>query len=641
MLTASAAPSRFAIVGTAGHIDHGKSTLVKALTGTDPDRLPEERARGMTIDLGFAHLDLPGLRLAIVDVPGHERFVRTMVAGASGIDLAMLVVAADDGVMPQTLEHMDILDRLGVHHGVIVVSKADAVSSERLAEVAAAAKIAAQRTPLSDWPVVSVSATRGDRLDELRATLKRIAEGLPERADSRLFRLAIDRVFTVRGRGTVVTGSVMHGRVAPGDLLELLPRGLRCRAREVQTHGDLAAEVAAGQRVAVNLTGVERQQIERGDELATPGALVPTRYVDVRLHVGVRRAEPLRSHRRVRVCLGTREEMAVAVCLESDEIAPGASAFVQLRLARPVVAAYGQRMIIREENASGTVGGAVVVRAATSRLGPKPSIVETMRSMESSDPLVRLDTVLRQTGLSLPSPLRLASLTGLEPRAVEAHLETLRCDGRLLVVDGTEVPAAAIDDLCGRGLAHLERNHRRVPQAPGLLADRFIGWLDRRSSPAIARAALARLRTRGDVVVRGPFVALARFRPALAPEDERILQRVVDELADAGLDPPEFERLTVVAGLTPARTAALREWARSEPEIVQVSSHTFAHRSAAERVRQVVRELGGGGRRFRLADVRDALSLSRRCVLPWLEYLDRTGFTRRVGDERVLTEKAL
>lgn len=639
-MTAVEAPPRFAIVGTAGHIDHGKSTLVKALTGTDPDRLPEEKARGMTIDLGFAHLDLLGLRLAFVDVPGHERFVRTMVAGACGIDMAMLVVAADDGVMPQTLEHIEILDRLGVHRGVIVISKIDAVSAERVTEAAGAVRIETRGMPMCDWPVVVVSAIRGDGLDELHATLRRIAERLPARVGSSLFRMAIDRVFSVKGRGTVVTGSVLQGRVAAGDTLELLPRGALCRVREVQSHGDLAAAVEGGQRAAINLTGVEREQIERGDELATPGALVPTRYVDVRLRVGGRHAAPLPSHRRVRVCLGTREEMATAVCLESSSIAAGESALAQLRMAHPVVAGYGQRLIIREENAAGTVGGAIVLRTVTTRLRPAPDVVDTLHRMESDDPLVRLDAVLRQSGLKLPTAVRLASLAGLEPRAVKARLETLRRDGQLSRVDGDEIPVAAIEDLCGRGLAHLERFHLRMPRAPGLLTDRFVGWLERRSSSAIARAALARLRSRGEVVVHGPYAALAPFRPALAPDDAQLVRRLVDELAAAGIDPPEFERLAVVAGLTPARAAALREWALSEPDVVPIATHLLAHASAAERMREVVRELGRGGRKFRLADVRDALSLSRRCVLPWLEYFDRTGFTRRIGDERILTEKA-
>ncbi|MEE8169008.1 MAG: selenocysteine-specific translation elongation factor, partial [Phycisphaerae bacterium] len=311
--------TRYRILGTAGHIDHGKSRLVQALTGTDPDRLPEEQARGMTIELGFAHLDLPGrdgqpgVRLGIVDVPGHERFVRTMVAGATGIDLGLLVVAADDGVMPQTREHAEILHLLGVAHGVVAINKADLVDDERCDAVAEQIVEMTAGTPLHDWPIVRVSAATGSGLDALRDALADVLSAAPDARESAVFRLAIDRVFAVRGRGTVVTGSVLSGTVEPGATLALMPAGLTGRVREIQSHGTSAATVRAGQRAALNLTGIDRARITRGAEMATPRYLTPSRYVDANIHVSSRRERPLASFRRARVEMATWEHVALIV----------------------------------------------------------------------------------------------------------------------------------------------------------------------------------------------------------------------------------------------------------------------------------------------------------------------------------------
>ncbi len=627
---------RFAILGTAGHIDHGKSSLVRALTGIDPDRLPEEKARGMTIELGFAHLELPNARLGIVDVPGHERFVRTMVAGATGVDLAALVVAADDGVMPQTLEHMEILSFLGVERGVVVVSKCDVVTVDRVGEVARQVVEAARGTAIEGWRAIGVSNVRSDGLAELRSELARLVSGLPSRDSDGLFRMAIDRVFAVKGRGTVVTGSVLQGRAEAGQTLELLPSGIACKVREMQTHGESATVTAVGQRAAMNLTGVDREKIERGDELATPGALVASRYVDGRIRVSVRRERGLVSHRRVRVSMGTREEFAVAVCLEGEQIAAGLTGLVQLRFDGPMVAAHGQRFIVRDGNGEATIGGGAVLRPVSRRL--KGSVEETsaLARLESADAAERMEGVLAASGFQIPTAERLAVLAGVSVAIAARALVEARLGGALVKIGTIEAHRAGIDGLEERALAHLRRHHARNRQEPGVLVDRFVGWLEGRSAAGCGRALLARMREAGRVIVRGPYVSSREFRPALSADDAALVERLVAEIAAAGLDPPEWGKLKVVADLSRPRSAMLKELARTEARLVQVGPELIADAAAIARLKEAVGELGRGGRRFKLAEVRDALKLSRRAVLPMLEYLDRTGVTRRIGDERVL-----
>jgi len=628
---------RFAILGTAGHIDHGKSSLVRALTGVDPDRLPEEKARGMTIELGFAHLDLPEGRLGIVDVPGHERFVRTMVSGATGIDLAALVVAADDGVMPQTREHLEILDFLGVERGVIVVSKCDAATAERAVEVARQAREAGRGTAVERWRSVIVSAVRGDGLDALRSELGRLVAELDARRADGVFRMAIDRVFAVKGRGTVVTGSVLSGRVEAGQTLELLPHGEACKVREMQTHGEAATVAGIGQRAALNLTGIDREGIARGDELATPGALAASRYVDARVRISGRRERGLTNHRRVRISIGTREEIAVAVCLSEREVGAGESGLVQLRFMAPMVAGHGQRFIVRDENGQSTIGGGVVLRPVSRRLKASTSEAEKLGRLESPEAERRMDAVLAESGFVIPPAERLAVLSGVGWAEAANGLREARTSGAIEKIGAGEAHREAAAGLCERGLAHLMRHHARHAQEPGVLVDRFVGWLERRSGPLCGRVLLGRMRDAGQVVIRGPYVASCSFRPALSTEDSDLLERLVAELTAAGLDPPEWGKLKVVAGLSRQRSGKLLELARTDARLVQVGGELMVEAGAILRLKGTVRSLGEGGRRFKLAEVRDALKLSRRAVLPMLEYLDRSGMTRRVGDERVLS----
>jgi len=639
---------RFCILATAGHIDHGKSALVKALTGVDPDRLAEEKRRGMTIVLGFARLILPGadgtgepVQVGIVDVPGHERFVRTMVAGATGVDLGLLVVAADDGVMPQTREHVEILDLLGVTTGAITITKADVVPADRIEAVGAQIASLVAPTTLRDWPVVATSAKTGQGLDRLSGILSTLAARLPPLRESSVFRMAIDRVFPIHGRGTVVTGSVLSGKIAPGAPLELHPPGLPCKVREVQSHGESVPGAGSGQRAALNLTGLDRGAIERGMELATPGYLRKSRYIDARVRILPRKERPFLSRQRARVSMGTSENMAMLVVIGADRIEPGAEALVQLQFLEPVVAAFGQRFILRSYSAQTTVGGGTVIRPTSRRDRPAhPQTLASLRRSESADPTQRLAEAVRRAGFSTYTPQRLACEIGIEPSEVESLLaqmereETWKQIGTMRVHQDT---LAAIEQ---RALAYLNRHHAGKPTEPGLSKDRFVGWIEARTGPDLGRAIVHHLVAKGEITELGPYIAHRRFRSKLSGEDAALLETLVEEVARAGFDPPEWAKLDSLKGLSKPRAKVLADLAKVEPRLTSFGAGRYISSASLSRFKETVGELGRDGRKFKLADVRDGVGQSRRVVQPLLEYLDRVGFTRRIGDERILVGEA-
>lgn len=629
------------ILGTAGHIDHGKSSLVKALTGTDPDRLPEEQRRGMTIELGFAHLDVTAggqaFRFGIVDVPGHEKFVRTMVAGATGIDVALLVVAADDGWMPQTQEHADILDLLGVECGIVAVTKCDAVAPERVAAVRSEIAEQTRGRVLANWPVYETSARTGAGVDELRSALAEAAAALDAEEASSIFRLAIDRVFAVHGRGTVVTGSVLSGHVRPGDDLELLPPGAACKVREVQTHGQMVDDAVGGQRAALNLTGIDREAIDRGMELATPGYLAASRYLDARVRLLGSVERGLKSHRRVRLLIGTSEAMATLVLIGTESIGPGDAAFAQLRVHRPVVGGFGQRFILRDETATTTIGGGEIIRPQARRVRPKQAAtVTSFEAAASENAEVRLAEALRDVGFASAGETQLAGRIGVEPDAIAPLLRQLADSDALVTIGNGRVHRDTMGGILHRAEAMLQRHHASKPGEPGMQRDKLVGWIGARSAPNLGKALLAELESRGIVVERGPYRAHRDFRPTLSIEDETAMANIVKEIEAAGFDPPAWDKLKAVRAVSKQRARALADIAKTDPRLVSYAMGFFISAAAMDRFREAVASLGDNGRRFKLADVRDKSGQSRRVVQPLLEHLDRVGFTKRVGDERVL-----
>ncbi len=664
--------SRHLLLGTAGHIDHGKTTLVRVLTGTDTDRLPEEKARGMTIELGFAALEVgraggEAVRFGIVDVPGHERFVRTMVAGATGIDMVLLVVAADDSVMPQTREHVDILKLLNVRRGVVAITKCDLVDPEMPALVEEEVRELLAGSPLASAPIVPVSAHTGVGLDVLREALLAEAGQIEVRRTSGIFRLPIDRVFTVHGRGTVVTGSALSGTVTVGQALELLPARIPCRVRGLQTHSDNADLLHDGQRVAVNLAGIGREQIDRGDELATVGYLTPSEYLDVEITALSANAKALRHLQNVRLCMGTGECLVRLRLLGGGSgsnrgrrvfgLAPGDRGFAQLQSERPVVAEWHQRFILRDETDSRTVGGGLVLRPVSRRLQRADAAdIDGLGVLRSGDATARLEEIIRfarvgrfAKGRGQLDELSIASAAGISAEAIAPLLDQLIGQGRvrLLGDQGLLVPLATLDRCARQAIEKLAQFHRGHPDDPGYSLPSFEGWVKRRWGDEVGGFLVEHLLGTGGwradhpdcgrVRVIGRYCCLSEFAPKMSAEDERLLRAIIDEYRDAAFQPPSVTALRSTQSASSSRVTKLLKIATATGQLVRISPDLLMHPRCLEQLKARL-SAAFGAEGVTVAEVRTLIDSSRKYVVPVLEYLDKTGFTRRVGDRRLPAE---
>ena len=673
---AADAGRRYLLLGTAGHIDHGKTSLIKALTGVDTDRLPEEKLRGMTIELGFAHLEVgegaDAVCFGIVDVPGHEKFVRTMVAGATAIDVVLLVVAADDSVMPQTREHLDIVKLLGVRCGVVAVTKCDVVDAELAELVCEEVRDLLAGSPLEDAEMVKVSSTTGSGLDELKEALHRESHDVAERETSEVFRLAIDRVFSKHGRGTVVTGSATSGTVSIGDTLELLPSRKLCKVRGLQTHFDQADRLRLGQRVAVNLTGVEKGDVSRGDELASCGYFTPSRMIDVQLVALSSNAKPIKHLQQVRFCTGTKECFARVRLLGGVEQSPtpegvgsprvgsrraglrglaaGAQGFAQLESDEPLAAAWGQQFIIRDETDSRTLGGGMVLRPVSRRLNRTDQADDAgLTKLLDGDEADRLEEVIRfqrskqrATVGGQPDEMQLACAGGIAPQRISAVLQKLEQQNRLIALgDQRElVPAVMIEECCRLAVERLQHFHTKHVDEPGYPLDSFVGWLQQRWGESLGAHVFGQLKSgsRPTLQLLGRYCCLAEFAPKISSEEERLLKQMVAEFEAASFQPPAVAALKCAASASKSRVGKLIKIATATGELVQISPGIVVHAGRLdelkERMAREIRTRGG----LTVADIRTLIDSSRKYVVPLVEYLDKTGFTRRVGDQRVLVD---
>jgi len=635
----STLPDRHFILGTAGHIDHGKTSLIRALTGTDTDRLPEEKQRGMTIELGFAELVLGGAHFGVVDVPGHERFVKTMVSGATGIDLALLVVAADDSVMPQTIEHVEILKLLGVANMVVAITKIDAVAADMVELVSEDVRDLLSGSPFSGASLFPVSSVTNAGIAALRDGMAEAARSLTPRRRARPFHLAIDRVFSVQGRGTVITGSVQRGPVEEGDELEVWPGGVTCRVRDLQAHGVRRGSLLCGQRAAINLSGVARDALGRGSELATPGFLVPTRLVNVHLELLDSNAKPLKSTSIVRLGIGTCEVPVRVVLMGDDKhLQPGASGLAQLRSGTPLTCRHGQRFILRDETASRTVGGGVVLEPNARRGGVGDVDLKRLETLRTGSDMQRVEVVLAGQGFARPSALRLCALAGVELEALDDVFDELERQGLWRQVEGTDVYAVpqAVDAAGERLARRLARFHEHRPDQPGPAVETVIGWLERSCGKPVARPLYEGFVRRGRLKPFGRFVCLPEFAPKLSAADETVLAQLTDELRRAQYRPPALDGLSVAAGVDRKRLKRLATLAVAMGEIVQIDAKVYMDVQADQSLRAMLRAMIEANGGVTVAQFRERTNSSRKHVVPYMEYLDKVGFTRRVGDVRVL-----
>ncbi len=610
------------VIGTAGHVDHGKSLLVEALTGIDPDRLREEKARGMTIDLGFAWLTLPGGRsVSIVDVPGHERFIKNMLAGAGGIDLALLVVAADDGVMPQTREHLAILDLLDVRRGVVALTKRDLVADDWLAMVAADIEETLAGSTLAGSPIVPCSSLTGAGLDDLRQALADAVEGLPPKRDIGRPRLPIDRAFTIDGFGTVVTGTLIDGELAIGDEIELVPGGVRGRVRGLQTHRDKVEHAQPGTRTAVNVSGIAKDDLRRGLVLSRPGAVRATDVLDVRLRALAGLRHPLRHNMAVTFHCYADEANALVRLLEGNELRPGATAWAQIKLDAPVAAMRGDRFVLRTPN--DTVAGGVIADAAPRRhRRGDAAVLASLQVLLSNVPDAIYEAVTRRPLADAPS---LAASLALPREEVNAALLELGADGRIVVTgegSGARVMTAEyLRRLVSASTEMLDAYHAQHPLRTGMPREEL---RTRLGIEAAAFAQVAGLLT--DIRITGGTAARAGFAPSPTAEQQTRIDRYVAALRAPSGDAASGERLE------PELLAYLVETGRvvDAGDGVHVEAEAFT-----EMVRQVRAHIEQYGA-VTLAQARDLLGTSRRQAQALLEQMDRLRITRRAGDGRVL-----
>jgi selenocysteine-specific elongation factor len=634
--------ARDLVLGTAGHIDHGKTALVRALTGVDTDRLPAEKERGITIDLGFASLELDGIHLAVVDVPGHERFIRNMLAGASGLDLALLIVAADDSVMPQTREHLEILRLLGLSGGVIAITKCDLVDSSWLDLVEEDVRGLVCGSFLEGAPIVRTSTVSGQGLDLLRDALGRVSKAVGPRNDRGLFRIAIDRSFTVAGHGTVVTGTVASGWVSVGDELEWQPAGRSVRVRGLHRHDHPVERVGRGARAAINLVGVHHAEIRRGQELASPGYLAATRVLSVDVVALEGAVRPLRHRGRYKLHLGTAEVSAVLSLLEPDDPGTGGYRLAQLFVAEPIVSVHGQPFVLRDESPPATLGGGRVLQPAGRRLRRRDhAAIVGLGRLRSADPVERLRAVLALEGLAAPPERRLCALSGVSVDRLEECLAALARASALVELPvgprrTMPVLAEVAADLEDRALRALARLHAAHPRQSAIPRAQLAAALPDLANGALAAGLLDRLARSGKVVAGPRAVALKGYEPKLSQAERKLKSELSDAIKAGGMSPPDAAELTASAGHRGSVVAELLALLRDEARLVEINSSLYFDSEYELELRRRVQDRLQGGATITMAELRDLLGTTRKYAVPLGEYLDRVGVTARDGDLRRL-----
>ncbi len=632
------------VVGTAGHIDHGKTALVKALTGIDTDRLKEEKERGITIELGFAHLDLPGRRLGVVDVPGHERFIKAMVAGAGGIDLVILVIAADEGIMPQTREHLDICQLLGVRAGVVALTKADLVDADWLAMVTDEVRGALAGTFLAGAAILPVSARTGAGLAALRDEVGRLAAALPARSAAGAFRLPLDRVFTIRGFGTVVTGTILGGTVRVGDAVVVHPRGLEARVRGLEVHGAPTDQARAGMRCAVNLTGVAREDLARGDVLAHPGGVAPSHILDARFRYLASSKAALPRRGRVLLHHGTAQLMATLVLVDRAELEPGAEALVQLRIdaETPLAALPGDRFIARgfvvQEHYGTTLGGGEIVRVLAPKVRRQSGGAQELARMAEARGDARIALEVAGAGAAGLSAADLGRRLGLPPADIAAALARL-VDAGELVSAGDEVTtylhAAELARLDKQALDHLTAFHAAQPHKDGMSREELRARLPRALPPRFHDLIVDGLVRRGAVEVDRDLVR--RRKPgavATAAQSSPQADKLAGQLQRWGLEAPRPKDMPAEIGMPEPQIKIALDQLVSAKRAVKVKPDYYVDKAALDALRaRLIAHLDQHSQ-ITAQEWKELCGTTRKWSIPLAEYFDAEKVTLRVGDIR-------
>jgi selenocysteine-specific elongation factor len=625
------------IVGTAGHIDHGKTALVKALTGIDADRLEEEKRRGITIDIGFANLELPMpngeiLRLGFVDVPGHERFVRNMLAGVGGIDLVLLVVAADESIMPQTREHFDICRLLSVRRGITVLTKSDAVDAETLGVVRSEVEDFLRKSFLgAPSPIVAVSSLTGAGIDDLKRELVRVASEVPARDSTAIARLPIDRVFTMKGFGTVVTGTLVSGSIRKEDALELFPKGQQVRVRGIQVHGKSAEQAVAGQRTALNLAGASTEELSRGMMLAPVSAFQATPRVDVELSL-LPSAKPLKDRARVHFHSYTSETIAGVVLYGKKQVGPGESAFAQLRLSEATLLLPGDRFIIRQFSPVITSGGGVVIEnAPPKRVKNTGDYVQLLQTLRTEFQAGRLHARVLASGARGFVIAEAAARTGW----LKQQIILAAADPEIVRVEDVFISKAALDGVRKEMISALDAFHKQNALVEGMSKEELRGRFSD-VSPAVFEHIFAEALRAGKTEVAGELVRLAGRGVVMKDEETESKKIIEAAFATAGLKVPALKDVLAGLKVDKARAQKIVTLLLRDRILVKISDELVFHQKALTELRQRMTAEKAKSPRLDVARFKDLTGVSRKYAIPLLEYLDREHVTRRMGEERVI-----
>jgi selenocysteine-specific elongation factor len=628
---------KYTILGTAGHIDHGKSSLVKALTGTDPDRLKEEKERGITLDLGFASLDLPGgNRLGIVDVPGHEGLIKNMLAGVGGIDLVMLVIAADEGIMPQTREHLAICDLLRVKKGIIVLTKRDMVETDWLGLVQEEVRGFVKGTFLEKAPIVSVSSKTGENLPLLTKELAGLAHEVSPKSSNGILRLPIDRVFTMKGFGTVITGTLLSGTISTEQEVEILPKGIRTKVRGIQSHNQTTARSIAGQRTAVNLQGVEKDQLSRGDAIVSPGFFKPVKTLDAKLELLHQAPRGLKTGSRIRFYNTTQEAIGRVTILGAKEITPGEEAFVQYRFEQPLIVQHGDRYILRFYSPTETLGGGMALNPHTHR-HKQATMKESLNNLgilESGSMEDRVGLFIADKNLAGMDENTLIGSLSADKQEITSALASLVQKKIVLRADNLYVHASRLPTLEKKIIDLIAAYHKDNPLKSGLEKEELKGLLRVRLSPKILGLVIEGQVKKKQLEAEGSRLKLPAFK--VAKDQSGIKDRIVDAVKKGGSQPPTREELPALLNITDKDARDLLKLLAEEQRVIRINDSLYLFSDTLEGIKGDLKRYLAEKKEITMAEFRDLAKTSRKFAVPLMEYFDSQKLTQRVGDKRVL-----
>ena len=631
---------RYIILGTAGHIDHGKSSLVKALTGTDPDRLKEEKERGITIDLGFASLDLSNeIKIGIVDVPGHEGLIKNMLAGAGGIDIVMLVIAADEGIMPQTKEHLSICNLLNLKKGLVALTKKDLVEKDFLELQISEARDFVKGTFLEGCPVIPVSSKSGEGLNELKLELEKIAKDVKTKSPAGLFRLPIDRVFTIKGFGTVATGTLVSGKIKQDEAVEIYTKGIKTKIRGIQTHNQKTEEAFAGQRTALNLHGVEKEQIERGDVVSLPGYLQTASMIDAELNLLKDAKRPLKNRTRIRFYTGTAEAMGRVYLLDRDELKEGGNAVVQIRLESPVVCLSGDRFIIRQYSPMITIGGGEVLDPYALRHKKREAnaIVKGLEAFKKEN----LEEKVLYFFKKEKSEKAAKDLEGWINASVEdlkAVVASLASKGMIINIgQGLYLYKGVLEGINEKVFLELSSFHKKNPLKQGIEKEIVKGGI-KNISDNLFNFVINNLQKTGKIAVDKQLLRLSEFKIQLASGQEALKEKIISIYIKANAQPPLREELSKELKIDDRQTKDVVNLMVNGGELVRINDSMYFHKKIYDDIKARVSKFLTDKKEMTVAEFRDIINTSRKYAVPLLEHFDSMKFTRRVGDKRVLIE---